>query len=94
MSCLTVLDVVLDFVVDWTWFSAVGYLDVFWTIFSTKALLFLTVFAASAIMTMFAYGWANSVTPGLANAPKPVSLQARLAKLAPPTGEPRRREVG
>ena len=48
-------------------------------------------FAASAIMTMFAYGWANSVTPGLANAPKPVSLQARLAKLAPPTGEPRRR---
>ena len=51
-------------------------------------------FAASAIMTMFAYGWANSVTPGLANAPKPVSLQARLAKLAPPTGEPRRREVG
>jgi paraquat-inducible protein A len=48
-------------------------------------------FAASAIMTMFAYGWANSVTPGLANAPKPLSLQARLAKLAPPTGEPRRR---
>jgi len=36
-------------------------------------------FAASAIMTMLAYGWANSVTPGLA--PKPVSLQARLADL-------------
>ena len=48
-------------------------------------------FAASAIMTMFAYGWANSVTPGLANPAKPVSLQARLAKLAPPTSEPRRR---
>jgi paraquat-inducible protein A len=48
-------------------------------------------FAASAIMTMFAYGWANSVTPGLANPAKPVSLQARLAKLAPPTGAPRRR---
>ena len=48
-------------------------------------------FAASAIMTMFAYGWANSVTPGLVNPAKPVSLQARLAKLAPPTGEPRRR---
>src|SRR4030095_3623533 len=44
-------------------------------------------FAASAIMTMLAYGWANSVTPGLA--PKPVSLQARLANLASPTGEPR-----
>jgi len=48
-------------------------------------------FAASAIMTMFAYGWANSVTPGLANPVKPVSLQARLAGLAPPAAEPRRR---
>jgi len=41
-------------------------------------------FAASAIMTMLAYGWANSVTPGL-SVRKPVSLQARLAELAPPT---------
>jgi paraquat-inducible protein A len=39
-------------------------------------------FAASAIMTMLAYGWANSVTPGLGA--RPVSLQARLAELAPP----------
>ena len=37
-------------------------------------------FAASALMTMFAYGWANSVGP---SAPQPVSLQARLAELAP-----------
>lgn len=37
-------------------------------------------FAASALMTMFAYGWANSVGP---NSPQPVSLQARLAELAP-----------
>ena len=34
-------------------------------------------------MTMFAYGWANQVTPGMAG-PKPVGLQARLAELAPP----------
>src|SRR6476469_1193919 len=48
-------------------------------------------FAASAIMTMLAYGWANSVTPGLAG-PKPISLQSRLAELAPPaTQEPQRR---
>jgi hypothetical protein len=37
-------------------------------------------FAASALMTMFAYGWANSVGP---NVPQPVSLQARLAEMAP-----------
>ena len=54
-----VLDVVLDFVVDWTWFSAIGYLDVFWTIFSTKALLFLAVFAASAMIICW-NGWLAS----------------------------------
>jgi hypothetical protein len=31
-------------------------------------------------MTMFAYGWANSVGP---SAPQPVSLQQRLAELTP-----------
>jgi paraquat-inducible protein A len=48
-------------------------------------------FAASAIMTMLAYGWANSVTPGLGAPSKPISLQARLAELAPAAGEPRQR---
>ncbi len=48
-------------------------------------------FAASAIMTMLAYGWANSVTPGLGSPPKPISLQARLAELAPPAPESRQR---
>ena len=38
-------------------------------------------FAASALMTMFAYGWANSVGPA---PPQPASLQARLAELTPP----------
>ncbi len=48
-------------------------------------------FAASAIMTMLAYGWANSVTPGLgAPPPKPLGLQQRLAELAPPGPPPRR----
>ncbi|KAB2911462.1 MAG: paraquat-inducible protein A [Hyphomicrobiaceae bacterium] len=43
-------------------------------------------FAASTIMTMLAYGWANSVTPGVANRPK--TLQGRLAEL---TAKPRER---
>ena len=43
-------------------------------------------FAASAIMTMLAYGWANSVTPGLGTVkPGAVSLQERLQELAPPS---------
>jgi paraquat-inducible protein A len=47
-------------------------------------------FAASTIMTMLAYGWANSVTPG-ARLPKgPASLQARLAELSPGAPPPQK----
>ncbi|WP_179405385.1 UPF0182 family protein [Burkholderia guangdongensis] len=34
--------------VDWLWFSSVGYAGVFWTILSAKVLLFVAVFAGSA----------------------------------------------
>jgi len=37
-----------DFVVDWLWFSSIGYANVFWTTFAAKAVLFLAVFTASA----------------------------------------------
>jgi uncharacterized membrane protein (UPF0182 family) len=37
-------------VVDWAWFSTIGYLDVFWTTFATKAVLFAAVFALSALL--------------------------------------------
>jgi paraquat-inducible protein A len=39
-------------------------------------------FAASTLMTMLAYGWANSVTPGVRSPHEPASLQARLAELS------------
>jgi paraquat-inducible protein A len=38
-------------------------------------------FAASTLMTMLAYGWANSVTPGV-RSPQGATLQARLAELS------------
>ncbi|HXW21882.1 MAG TPA: UPF0182 family protein, partial [Rhodomicrobium sp.] len=44
------LELALDFLVDWLWFSSVGYLDVFLTIFAAKAGLFLIAFAASALV--------------------------------------------
>ncbi len=47
-------------------------------------------FAASTLMTMFAYGWANSINPG--SAPRHGSLQARLASITPSAAtEPRQR---
>src|SRR5258708_33941072 len=38
------------FQVDWAWFSAIGYRDVFGTILGGKAVLFFAVFAGSAIL--------------------------------------------
>src|ERR1700688_4969466 len=34
--------------VDCLWFSSIGYVDVFWTVLSAQALLFVVVFAVSA----------------------------------------------
>jgi uncharacterized membrane protein (UPF0182 family) len=45
-----VLGLTTDFLVDWTWFSAIGYPVVFWTILGSKAALFVAVFAVSAIL--------------------------------------------
>ncbi|MGF9764977.1 UPF0182 family protein [Microvirga sp. 0TCS3.31] len=56
---LTVLSVVFSMVVDWTWFEAIGYLNVFWTVFSTRALLFLAVFATTTIILWW-NGWLAS----------------------------------
>ena len=42
-------------VVDWAWFSSIGYVGVFWTAFVTKAALFVVVFAASTLLL-----WANA----------------------------------
>jgi paraquat-inducible protein A len=47
-------------------------------------------FAASTLMTMLAYGWANSVTPGVRDAKGPASLQARLAELSSSARPPRK----
>lgn len=54
-----------DFLVDWAWFSSVGYLDVFWTVLGAKATLF-----AAAFLTSTAVLWANgSLANRLSNGP-------------------------
>ena len=42
-------------VVDWAWFSSIGYVGVFWTVFATKPALFVVVFAVSTLLL-----WANA----------------------------------
>ncbi|WP_443082917.1 UPF0182 family membrane protein [Variovorax sp. HW608] len=42
--------------IDWLWFSSLGYVGVFWTIFSARVLVFVAVFAISA-GAIGASGW-------------------------------------
>ncbi|MBR0833832.1 UPF0182 family protein [Bradyrhizobium manausense] len=44
-----------DFLVDWMWFSSIGYRQVFWTTIGTKAAVFLVVFVATAAVL-----WTNA----------------------------------
>jgi uncharacterized membrane protein (UPF0182 family) len=53
-ACMIALNLVSDFLVDLVWFSTVGYLDVFWTIFGTKVTLFFAVIAGSTV-----FFWVN-----------------------------------
>src|SRR6202048_564209 len=50
VASFIVLGLTSDFLVDWAWFSTIGYLEVFWTILGSKAVLFFAVFAGSAIL--------------------------------------------
>src|SRR5579871_603719 len=45
---LVILGLSSGFLVDWAWFASLGYLDVFWTVVVTRALLFAGVFIVTA----------------------------------------------
>src|SRR6476660_7725011 len=50
LICLILLGLTGDFLVDWLWFSAIGYLEVFWTTVVAEAEVFFAVFLATAIV--------------------------------------------
>jgi uncharacterized protein len=50
VAALVLLGGASNLVVDWAWFSTIGYVSVFWTVFATKAVLFVAVFAVSALL--------------------------------------------
>ena len=52
---LILLGVFSDLLIDWMWFSAVGYSGVFWTTIGAKASVFFVVFLATAAIL-----WANA----------------------------------
>src|SRR6266568_806988 len=48
--CLILLGLTGDFLVDWLWFSTIGYLGVFWTTIAAEAEVFFAVFVATAVI--------------------------------------------
>jgi uncharacterized membrane protein (UPF0182 family) len=50
VASLIVLGRISSVVVDWAWFSTIGYVDVFWTVFATKATVFLAVFVVASLL--------------------------------------------
>ncbi len=82
--------------VDWAWFSSVGYVGVFWTVFTTKAVLFMVVFAISALLIWVSGSVAlrlarplqlrlpAAFNPGFATLPGLPGMPAELLGLASP----------
>jgi len=54
VTCLILLELIAGFLVDWLWFSAIGYLDIFWIRIVAEAEIFIVVFIATSIIL-----WAN-----------------------------------
>ena len=50
LICLIALAFAADFLVDWLWFSAIGYWGVFWTTIVAEAEVFFVVFVATTIV--------------------------------------------
>src|SRR5258706_11767420 len=53
---LIVLGLASDLLVDWLWFSSIGYLQVFWTTIGAKAIVFFAVWTATAVI-LWLNGW-------------------------------------
>src|SRR5882724_5891800 len=54
--CLILLWLASDLLVDWLWFSSIGYLPVFWTTFGAKAVLLFVVWTGTAVV-LWLNGW-------------------------------------
>ncbi len=86
VAILVAMGVVSGYVVDWAWFSSIGYVGVFWTALAARALVFLTVFVLSAALL-----WINGALALRFAAPRRIRLPAALEQalgVSPQTGAP------
>src|SRR5262249_17364430 len=70
-GCLILVGLTGDFLVDWLWFSTIGYLDVFWTTIVAEAGVFFAVFGATTIIL-----WVNgSLASRFAQSQRPADFE-------------------
>ena len=88
---LIVVGRITGILVDWLWFSSIGYAGVFWTILSARALLFAAVFALSAcaigLSGILAHRYARGIDTSQAEAAGPsgaTEVTGDLAELVAP----------
>ena len=80
--CLTLLSLASDFLVDWLWFSSIGYLQVFLTAIGAKAIVFFAVLAATTVVL-----WLNGVLAARFAMQQPLQIPAapwKVVGVAPP----------
>jgi uncharacterized membrane protein (UPF0182 family) len=71
-------------IVDWAWFTSVGYVSVFWTVFATKAVILVAVLVLSAVVF-----WINGGVALRLSQPRQLRLPAVLNQsFATPHGTP------
>jgi hypothetical protein len=69
--CLILLGLASDFLVDWLWFSSIGYLQVFLTSIGAKAIVFFAVLAATTVVL-----WLNGVLAARFAMQQPLQIPA------------------
>lgn len=85
-ASLIVVGRITGVLVDWLWFSSIGYVDVFRTVLSAKVLLFVSVFAASASAIwasgFLAHRYARRLSTSLAGATYSSDTHEVISELA------------
>ena len=79
--CLIASRIIVDFMVDWIWFSALGYWDVFWTVFRTRTSMFLVILVTTAALLSL-NGWLASGLPLKGGAQRSLKVMTGAAQHA------------
>ena len=72
IAALFIIGIATNLLVDWTWFSSLGYGSVFWTAIKARIALFAIVFIATAV-AIWMSGWAANRLAGTRTKPRLVS---------------------